>query len=379
MHIVVAIDSFKGCLSSIEAGNAVQDAILKSDPSANVMVFPLADGGEGTVEALSAGLGGSIERVEVTGPLGEKLLSRYGYLPETGTAVIEMADAAGLPLVPPEARNPLHTTTYGLGELILAALDKGCRRFIIGIGGSATNDCGLGMLTALGVRFLRADGSPAGVTGGDLADVASIDLAGLSPAVREVTFSIACDVTNPLCGKLGCSAVYGPQKGATPEIIARMDGDIRRFAEIAERTTGNAAMESPGAGAAGGLGFAFCAFLDASLIPGSELILSIIPGIREALAKADLVITGEGRMDEQSAMGKAPIGIAALAKKLRPSCHTVALCGSIADGAEAVNAAGLDAFFPILPAPMTLKAAMNPDETRKNLARTARQVLGLIT
>ena len=305
-------------------------------------------------------------------------MSRYGYLPREQTAVIEMADAAGLPMVPKEQRNPLHTTTYGLGELIRAAAHKGCRRFIIGIGGSATNDCGLGMLTALGVRFTKSDGSPVGITGGDLSDVQTIDLTGLDAAVREAAFSIACDVTNPLTGKTGCSAIYGPHKGATPEIVARMDGDIRRFAEIAERATGIAAMNLAGAGAAGGLGFAFCAFLGGELIPGAELILSAIPGIREALGRADLLITGEGRMDEQSAMGKAPVGVAALAKKCRPACRTVALCGGAKKGAEAVNASGIDAFFPILSAPMTLEEAMEPATTRENLARTARQVLGLL-
>lgn len=378
MNIVVAIDSFKGCLSSLEAGEAARNGLLARDPSAQVRVFPLADGGEGTVEALTAGLGGSIEHVTVTGPLGEPIESRYGYLPKTQTAVIEMADAAGLPMIPTEKRNPLHTTTYGVGELIRAAAHRGCQRFIIGIGGSATNDCGLGMLSALGVRFQKTDGSPAGITGGDLGDVAVIDLAALDGAVREAAFSIACDVTNPLCGKNGCSAVYGPQKGATPEIVTRMDADIRHFAEIAGRATGVAAMDRAGAGAAGGLGFAFSAFLGGSLVPGGALILSAIPAIREALARADLLVTGEGCMDEQSAMGKAPVAVAALAKKCRPACRTVALCGGAKRGAEAVNAAGIDAFFPILSMPMALDKAMHPATARENLARTARQVLGLL-
>lgn len=378
MKVVISIDSFKGSLSSLEAGETVKDAILAKRPNDEITVFPLADGGEGTVEALAAGLDGSIEQLTVTGPLGDPVPSRYGYIPMENTAVIEMADAAGLPMVPAEKRNPLHTTTYGLGELILAALDKGCRKFIIGIGGSATNDCGLGMLTALGIRFLQANGTPAGITGGALSEVSSIDITGLDPRVKEAEFSIACDVTNPLCGKNGCSVIYGPQKGATPEIVTRMDTDIHHFAILAESATGKKASNLPGAGAAGGLGFAFCTFLGGRLIPGSELILSSIPGLREALAGCDLFFTGEGRMDAQSAMGKGPVAIAALAKILSPHCRTVALCGGSLPGAEAVNEKGIDAFFPIPAGPTSLEDAMQPEATRKNLTRTVQQILGLL-
>lgn len=377
MNIVIAIDSFKGCISSVDSGRLLKQAIEEVYPGDVVSVFPLADGGEGTVDAMTQGLNGRIVKVPVTGPLGTKVESRYGLLPDTKTAVIEMADASGLPLVPPEKRNPLHTTTYGLGELILAAIDAGCRHFIIGIGGSATNDCGLGMLTALGFRFLKADGSRAGVAGGDLADVAQIDATQADSRLQDCTFEIACDVTNPLCGPEGCSNVFGPQKGATRDIVTRMDDDIHHFAKLAEKACGIKGQEMAGAGAAGGLGFAFHTFLHGTLTPGSELILSAI-GIKEALSKADLLVTGEGRMDKQTAMGKGPAGVAQLAKSCQPHCLTVALCGSAARDAERINQHGIDAYFPILHAPMTLQEAMDHATTEQNLRQTVQQVMHLI-
>ena len=293
MKTIIAMDSFKGCLSSLDAGNTIKEAILSRYPSDSVEVFPLADGGEGTVDVLTAGLGGDIVPVTVTGPLGQPVASRYGWLPKSHTAIIEMADASGLPLVPPAFRNPMNTTTYGLGELISAALSRGCRHFIIGIGGSATNDAGIGMLTALGYHFYQEDGSRVKGYGRDLAKIVRIDDSEVSPLLKECRFDIACDVTNPLCGSEGCSHVFGPQKGATPEIAARMDADIARFAALAERFTGNTAALIPGAGAAGGLGFAFHTFLNGSLTPGITLVLEAIH-IADALPSADLVITGEG-------------------------------------------------------------------------------------
>ena len=230
MKVAVAIDSFKGSLTSIDAGKITASAIRGVDKNIDVKIFPLADGGEGTVDALTNGLDGKIISTEITGPLGNKIKSRYGIVKTT--AIIETADAAGITLVPVDKRNPLYTTTYGLGELILKAIDDGCREFIIGIGGSATNDCGLGMLTALGVKFFKADGSTCGIFGGDLKDVASVDVSGINENLRECKFRIACDVTNPLYGENGCSAVYAPQKGATPEIVAAMDGYIKNFARF---------------------------------------------------------------------------------------------------------------------------------------------------
>ena len=376
MHIVLAIDSFKGSLSSIEAGNIAAGAILKLWPDAVCDVFPLADGGEGTVDALAAGLGGKIIAAEVTGPLGEKITSRYCQLDETHTAVIEMADAAGITLVPEEKRNPLNTTTYGLGELILHAAAHGCRNFIIGIGGSATNDCGLGMLSALGIKFRKADGSAAGIYGRDLADIVSIDPDELQPVLKECHFRIACDVTNPLYGPNGCSAVYGPQKGASPEIIRHMDQSIHTFADKIQDQLGIDSADISGAGAAGGLGYAFHTFLGSTLEPGIALILDAIK-IRKSLQTADIVITGEGRMDFQTAMGKAPVGIAQLAKKINPKVRVLAVCGCAAAEAEAVNQHGIDAYFPILHLPCTTAEAMQPAIAQKNLEQTITQIFRL--
>ena len=381
MKITVAIDSLKGSLASMEAGNAAKDGILRVYPEAEVFVRPLADGGEGTVNALTEGLGGRIRTISVSDPLGRPLQADYGILTSPGQgeplAVIEMAAASGLPLLAATERNPLRTTTYGVGELILDAIRQGCRRFLIGIGGSATNDCGLGMLTALGFRFLKADGSRAGVAGGDLADVAQIDARQADSRLQDCTFEIACDVTNPLCGPEGCSNVFGPQKGATEAIVARMDDDIHHFAQLAEKACGIKGQEMAGAGAAGGLGFTFHTFLHGTLTPGSELILSAI-GIKEALSKADLLVTGEGRMDKQTAMGKGPAGVAQLAKSCQPHCLTVALCGSAARDAERINQHGIDAYFPILHAPMTLQEAMDRATTEQNLRQTVQQVMHLI-
>ena len=370
MKIIVAIDSFKGSLSSLTAGETAAQAAREVFPEAEVEVFPLADGGEGTVDALVEGLSGEVVRLAVTGPLEKPVESRFGFLPELHTAVIEMADAAGLPLVPEGERDPRRTTTYGLGELMLAAIDRGCRDFIIGIGGSATNDCGLGMLTALGARFLDAEGRPVGRTGA----VRSIDLAGLHPALKECRIHVACDVTNPLYGPLGCSHVYGPQKGATPEIVEEMDAAIRAFAGLAERELGIEGAQVPGAGAAGGLGFAFHSFLKAELKPGITLVLDAL-GIEKALADADILLTGEGRMDRQTAMGKAPVGVAKLAKMKSPKLKAIALCGCALPDAEAVNEEGIDAYFPILHLPMTVAEAMEEETACRNLRQTVRQAL----
>ena len=372
-HFVIAMDSFKGSITSLEGGSIVAEAIHSVFPESDTQIFTLADGGEGTVDALVEGLHGELVRTEVTGPLGAKAQSRFGFLPAQKTAIIEMADAAGLPMVPPEDRNPMNTTTYGLGELILAAAKRGCRTFLIGLGGSATNDAGLGMMTALGARFLRADGTPAGIYGKDVAEVARIDLSGLAPILRECHFSIACDVTNPLTGPSGCSAVYGPQKGATPDIVTAMDNAIKNFAALAETTL----ADQPGAGAAGGLGFAFSAFLGGELKPGIDLVLDLLH-IDEVLQQADVIITGEGRMDEQTAMGKAPVGIAQRAKRQNPRAAAIAFCGCALPGAIAVNDQGIDAYFPILHQPGTVEEAMKPDVTERNLWQTALQVLRLL-
>ena len=376
MKAVIAIDSFKGSLSSSEAGEAASRAIRYVFPEADIVQFPLADGGEGTVDALTEGLAGRIITTEVTGPLGKREASRYGIISDGRIAVIEMADAAGLTMVPMELRNPLNTTTYGLGELIVQAMDNGCREFIIGIGGSATNDAGIGMLSALGAGFFQADGQRAGITGGSVKDVVRIDLTELDSRIRECTFHIACDVNNPLCGDSGCSAVYGPQKGATPDIVREMDEAIAKFAGLARRQYGITGAELPGAGAAGGLGYAFHGFLGGSLEPGAKLVLNVL-GIEDELKNADILITGEGRMDSQTAMGKAPAGVAQLAKTVNPSIKTIAVCGCAAPDADVVNKAGIDAYFPILHQVMSLDEAMDKAVADRNLYQTLVQVMRL--
>lgn len=374
MKVIIAIDSFKGSLSSMAAGKIASDSIKNIFPSAEIKVYPLADGGEGTVDALTDGLNGEIVNVEVTGPLGSKVPSRYGKINQT--AIIEMADAAGLPLVPENERNPLNTTTYGLGELILKAAEDGCRDFIIGIGGSATNDCGLGMLTALGFEFRESHGFKSGVLGHDLQNIFEIDTSKFNEIIKDCHFKIACDVNNPLTGANGCSAIYGPQKGATPEIIADMDKWIANFAALSTKALNIEELSVAGDGAAGGLGFAFRTFLNGELVKGIELVLDLI-GIDDEFSNADLLITGEGRLDGQSVMGKAPVGVAQLAKSINNKIITVAVCGCATDEAIKVHEAGIDAYFPILQAPMSTEEAMRSEIAEVNLSRTVEEIARL--
>ena len=376
MKVVIAIDSFKGSLGSVAAGKAVADGVRRAFPNAVCTVRPLADGGEGTVDALVAGLGGRVESVVVTGPAGRPVTAAYGLLP-SGVAVIEMAAAAGLPLVEGAERDPRRTTTYGVGELILDAIGKGARKFVVGIGGSATNDAGAGLLQALGVRLLDASGSPVGRGGSALAAVARIDSSTLDPRLADCEFRIACDVTNPLCGPRGASAVFGPQKGATPEAVAELDAALAHFAAVAERTAGvdGAAATSAGASAAGGLGFAFRAFLGAELVPGVDLILSETR-LADFVRDADVVVTGEGRLDGQTVMGKAPIGVARLAKCFNKL--VLAFSGCVGDGVEAVNAAGVDAYFPILRRVVSLEEALSEPVAAASLAAAAEQAFRLL-
>ena len=373
-HILIAIDSFKGSLSSPEAGNAAADGIVRAFPGAVCTVRPLADGGEGTVEALTAGLGGEIREVTVHGPRRAPTAARYGILRDK-TAIMEMAQASGLPLLAPEERDPMVTTTCGVGEMILDAISQGCRSFILGIGGSATNDGGVGMLTALGWRFLDASGDPIPDGAAGLARLARIDSSQVPAAVRECRFRVACDVNNPLCGERGCSAVYGPQKGATPENIPYMDALLSNYGTLTASVSPDADPDFPGAGAAGGLGFALRAYLGAELVPGVELILSAT-GMEDAIAKSDIVVTGEGRLDRQTSMGKAPAGVAALAKKYGKP--VIAFSGCLGEGARACNACGIDAYFPILPACLTPQQAMESEAAYRNLADTAEQAFRLI-
>ena len=374
MKVVIAIDSFKGSLSSLEAGEAVREGVLKADGSAKAVIRPLADGGEGTVDALAIGLGGEMIEAEVTGPLGESVKARYCIV-KGSTAVIEMAQAAGLPLVPEELRDPLFTTTYGVGELILDAIRRGCRSFIVGIGGSATNDGGTGMLSALGFDFLDKSGEKIAFGARGLEALASVSAENVIPELGECSFRVACDVNNPLCGERGCSAVYGPQKGATPESVKIMDEWLGKYAETSRSVFPNADPNYPGAGAAGGLGFAFKTFMNASLESGIGIILDETE-LEKHIADADVVVTGEGRIDFQTAMGKAPIGVAKLAKKYGK--RVVAFAGCVTADAEECNNHGIDAFFPIIRGITTLDEALDRDNAYSNLRAAAYQVFRLI-
>ena len=375
MKVVVAIDSFKGSLSSIEAGQAVTAGVLAAHPDANVIIKPLADGGEGTTDAFIEGLGGQRIDLIVTGPMGSPVSCYYGYLEKDKTAIIEMASASGITLVPAHQKNPLTASTHGVGEMILHALEKGCRHFIIGIGGSATNDAGIGMLKALGYSFLDEQGLDVGEGAQALGKVASIDAKNRHPLLDDCQFRIACDVTNPLCGENGATYIYGPQKGVTEAQKESLDQDMAHFADVTETTLNCAYKNYPGAGAAGGLGFAFLSYLHASLSPGVELILDAI-NLSDALNDADIVVTGEGQLDRQTAMGKAPVGVAKLAKA--HGAKVLAFSGSVTKEAVACNQAGIDAFFPILRRIVTLEEAMEPSTARSNMTASVEQVFRLL-
>lgn len=375
MNVLIAIDSFKGSLSSLQAGNAVKDAVLRLDNHGDVVVRPLADGGEGTVEALAEGCASEMIELTVTGPVCKPVAAKYCILKDTHTAVIEMASAAGLPLISPEERNPLETTTFGVGELIKDAMGRGCRRFIVGIGGSATNDGGTGMLRALGYDFLDRNNDPIALGAKGLQALHCIKTDRVLPELQDCQFQIACDVTNPLCGEKGCSAVFGPQKGATPAMIRDMDTWLKSYAELAKTVSDKADKDYPGTGAAGGLGFAFLSFTNAALRSGVEIILDEL-NMEEDIRNAQIVVTGEGRLDSQSVMGKAPIGVAKLAKKYGK--RVIAFSGCVTDDAEICNDHGIDAYFPILRSITTLEAALDPTNAWQNLSATAYQVFRLL-
>ena len=374
MKIVIAIDSLKGSLSSMEAGHAIEQGIRNVLPETKVLVKPLADGGEGTTEALVEGLGGDMVQVQVHGPLETPVNAAYGVIRESNTAIMEMAAAAGIILVGKDKR-PLDATTYGVGEMIRDAITRGCREFIIGIGGSATNDGGIGMLTALGYEFLDAEGKPAGIGAGALYKVAKICDDKVMPELKDCHFRIACDVTNPLCGENGSTYIYGPQKGVTVELRDELDHAMDAYAQVVKAYNGTDYAKTPGAGAAGGLGFAFLSFLSGELLPGIELVLNAVE-MDKAMEGADLVFTGEGRLDYQTAMGKAPVGIAKMAKK--HGAKVIALAGAVIEGAQEYNEQGIDAYFPILRQVVTLDEAMDPATARKNMVETTEQVMRLV-
>lgn len=375
MKIVISIDSFKGSLSSLEAANTIKDAILSVEDSAQVEIMPLADGGEGTVEALVEGMNGEKQVISVTGPIEEKVKAEYGILKETNTAIMEMAQASGLPLVPIDLRNPLNTTTYGVGEMIKEAIGKGCRNFIVGIGGSATNDAGVGMLQALGFEFYDENNNKVGLGGKVLNKIKSIKTDNKIKELDECTFKIACDVNNPLYGKNGAAYIYGPQKGATKAIVEELDRGLMNFAEVVKKDLNKDIAEVEGVGAAGGLGFAFLGFLNSKLESGVKIILEEI-NFEEAVKDADFVITGEGRLDNQTAMGKAPIGVAKIAKK--HGATVIAVAGCVTDDAVKCNEEGIDAYFAIVNHATTLEEAMKKENAINNMKTTATQIFNLI-
>ncbi|AGE87234.1 glycerate kinase [Cronobacter sakazakii] len=370
--IVIAPDSFKESLSAMDVAKAIEAGFREIYPQAHYVCVPMADGGEGTVEAMVAATGGQIITTPVTAPLGNKVDSFFGLLGDGETAVVEMAAASGLHLVPTAQRDPRITTSYGTGELILAALERGVKAIIIGIGGSATNDGGAGMMQALGARFLDGEGRELAPGGAALARLERLDLSALDPRLAQVSVTAACDVDNPLCGEKGASAVFGPQKGATPEMVSELDTALRRFGEQLEAATGKAIISAPGAGAAGGMGAALLGMLNAELRPGIEIVIESL-GLAQAVRDADLVITGEGRLDSQSIHGKTPVGVARVAKQFqRP---VVAIAGSLTPDYQIVHEHGIDAAFSVIDRIVTLQEAL--DDAERNLRVIARNVAAL--
>jgi len=365
LKILIAPDSFKESLTSIEVADYLKEGFKKADKNFEITKLPLADGGEGTVKSLVAATDGKIMKKEVTDPLGNKVEAIYGILGDGKTGVIEMATASGLPLVPKDKRNPLKTTTYGTGELIKAALDQGCTKLIIGIGGSATNDCGVGMAQALGGKFLDEDGKQIGYGGQYLKDIEKIDLSQLDSRIAETEIEVACDVDNPLYGKNGAAYIYGPQKGASKDQVKELDQGLKHIAEIIKDDLGKEVNEIPGAGAAGGLGAGLSAFLDAKLRPGIKIVMEASK-LREKMKKVDLVVTGEGKIDGQTASGKTPVGVSRIAKK--EELPVIAVAGTIGEDAEKVYDEGIDFLYSVIDKPMTLKEAI--DNADKLLIKT---------
>lgn len=369
MKIVIAPDSFKESLSALNVARAIEEGFRQIYPHAEYVTVPMADGGEGTVESMVEASQGRYQFTDVMGPLGERVNARWGLMGEGRTAVIEMAAASGLHYVAPELRNPLKTTSYGTGELIVAALESGVERIILGIGGSATNDGGAGMMQALGAGLFDAAGNPLAHCGGALEKLARIELATLHPRLAEVTVTVACDVNNPLCGTNGASAVFGPQKGATPEMVKHLDALLNSWGERMAKTTGRDVREVAGAGAAGGMGAALLGLLNAKLQPGVEIVVEAL-ALEEHVKEATLVITGEGRLDSQSICGKTPIGVANVAKKHNKP--VIALAGGLKDDHQVVYEHGLDAAFAVVPGIVTLPQAL--EQAHDNLKLTARNV-----
>ncbi|EGR0055143.1 TPA: glycerate kinase [Vibrio vulnificus] len=369
MKIIIAPDSYKESLTAMDVAIAIEKGFKQVLPDAHYVKLPMADGGEGTVQSMVDATGGTIIEHTVTGPLGQRVDGFFGLLGEGKTAVIEMAAASGLHLVTPDQRNPLITTTFGTGELIKAALDHGVKHIIVGIGGSATNDGGIGMAQALGIKLLDAQGNALGHGGGELAKLATIDCSQLDPRLAQVRLEVACDVDNPLCGPKGASAVFGPQKGATPEMVTILDKNLAHYASIIKQQLGVDVRDMAGAGAAGGMGAALLGLLNAELRPGIEIVMDAVR-LDEIVADADLVITGEGRIDSQTIHGKTPIGVARTAKK--HGLPVIGIAGCLSADCGVVHEHGLDAVFAVVNRSVDLPTALA--EAAENVELTARNV-----
>ncbi|HHF3737008.1 TPA: glycerate kinase [Haemophilus influenzae] len=369
MKFVIAPDSFKESLTALEVATAIETGFKRVFPDADYVKLPMADGGEGTVQSLVDATQGKLIECEVTAPLGDKVKSFFGLSGDGKTAIIEMAAASGLHLVPPEKRNPLLTTSYGTGELIKLALDLGVESFILGIGGSATNDGGVGMLQALGMQCLDSQDKPIGFGGAELANIVKIDVQQLDPRLQQVHIEVACDVNNPLCGECGASAIFGPQKGARPEMVKQLDAALSHFAEIAERDCGKQIRDQAGAGAAGGMGGGLLLLPSVQLKAGMQIVLDRLHLI-DYVKDADVVITGEGRIDAQSIMGKTPIGVARTAKQFNKP--VIAIAGCLREDYDVVFEHGIDAVFPIIHQLGDLSDILKQGE--QNLISTAQNV-----
>lgn len=372
MKVVIAPDSFKESLTAKQVSDAIKEGLARVWPDAEFVTVPVADGGEGTVQSLIDATQGEQVFTTVLGPLGNEVQAFYGILGDGETAVIEMAEASGLHLVPTDARDPKLTSSFGTGQLIKHALERGMQRLIIGLGGSATNDGGVGMLAALGVKFLDESGNAIATNGGGLIHLASIDVSGLDPRLAQCEVLVACDVNNPLCGEKGASAIFGPQKGATPSDVATLDNALHKFGTLTEKVTGKQVLTREGAGAAGGMGAALLGYTPARLQPGIEIVLETVK-LAEHVADADIVFTGEGRIDHQTAHGKTPMGVAKVAKQF--NLPVIALAGCVGDNFQAVYQCGIDAVFPCVPRAMSLADAMSEADT--NVANLAENVARL--
>lgn len=377
MKVVIAPDSFKDSLTAKQVANAIAEGLLDIMPNTECLCVPVADGGEGTMRALVDATRGTRHRVQVTGPLSIPVDAEFGVLGDGVTAVIEMASASGIELVPQEQRNPMVATSYGTGELVSAALDLGVESIIVAIGGSATNDGGIGMMTALGARFLDANGELVAPNGKGLLELASVDVTKLDPRLTQTRIVCACDVDNPLTGEKGASAVFGPQKGATPEMIKSLDAGMQRYAAVIKSALNIDVKNQPGAGAAGGMGAALMAFMQAELRPGIQIVLEAVE-LEAKLHGADLVITGEGRIDGQTIHGKTPVGVSRLAQK--KGIPTIALAGALGDGCMALRSAGINSCFSVLSKPCTLDDALeNAEQNVRYAAQNLAGVLALLT